>query len=229
MKTGKASEPKIVRYRDDIDAGRAEARRQQLLDSLTVAPFDDQYEIANPQPWNRLSLRPRDVGSTYLAWPKLPHLAMLKPENGLMEKRGGALIDIDPSALQTRMQTYFDASIDWASFELLGYPLAKNAAGYKAKETRTKALTKGAFDDKNIVRYIVRPFDVRYAYFTDISSIWKQVTSPALDAVLRWEPVPYVSAIGRRGSRGASCVLHALPWRQRRATRTFLLPPFQEA
>ena len=49
-------------------------KRQELLDSLTISPFDDQYEIAEPQQWNRLSFRPRDVGSTYLAWPKLPDL-----------------------------------------------------------------------------------------------------------------------------------------------------------
>ena len=174
VKTGKAGEPKIVRYRDDIDAGRAEARRQQLLDSLTVAPFDDQYEIANPHPWNHMSFRPRDVDSAYLTWPKVPELAVLEPVNGLMEKRGGALIDIDPSALQARMQTYFDASVDWTSFELIGHPLAKDAARYKAKETRTKALAADSYDASRLVRYIVRPFDVRHAYFTDIRSIWNE-------------------------------------------------------
>ena len=179
VKTGKASEPKVVRYRDDIDAGRAEARRQQLLDSLTVAPFDDQYEIANPQPWNRLSFRPRDVGSTYLAWPKLPDLSVLEPINGMMEKRGGALIDNDRSALAARMQTYFDQTIDWPAFELMGHPLAKDAARYNAEKTRTKALAAGAFNDIQIVRYIVRPFDVRHAYFTEIRPIWNE-TRPQL-------------------------------------------------
>ena len=174
VKTGKPGERKIVRHRDDINAGRAETRRQQLLNSLTVAPFDDQYEIADPQRWNRLSFRPLDVASTYLTWPKLSNLAMLKPINGLMEKRGGALIDADRSALATRMQTYFDKTIDWPAFELMGNALAMDAARYKAKETRTKALAVGTFDDKQIVRYLVRPFDVRYAYFTEIRPIWNE-------------------------------------------------------
>ena len=65
-------------------------KRQELLSSLDVIPFDGQYEVADPQPWNRLSLRPHDVDSTYLTWPKLPDLGMLQPINGLMEKRGGA-------------------------------------------------------------------------------------------------------------------------------------------
>ena len=149
-------------------------KREELLESLAVAPFDDQYEITHPQPWNHVSFRPHDVDSAYLTWPKLPQLAMLEPVNGLMEKRGGALIDDDYYTLAARMQAYFDKTIDWPAFELMDHPLTKNAAGYQAKETRTKALAKGAFDDKNIVRYIVRPFDVRHAYFTDISPIWNR-------------------------------------------------------
>ena len=174
VKTGKAGAPKIVRYRNDIDAGRAEARRKQLLDSLTVAPFDDQYEIANPELWNRLSFRPLNVSCTYRAWPKLPDLGMLEPINGLMEKRTNALIDLDRLALTARMQTYFDKSIDWSALELMGHPLAKDAARYKAKETRTKALAAEVFNDEQIVRYIVRPFDVRHAYFTQIRPIWNE-------------------------------------------------------
>lgn len=174
VKTGKTDESKVVRYRDDIDAGRAAIRRQQLLDSLSVTPFEDQYEIADPQPWNRLSFRPRDVGANYLAWPTLIDLAALEPVNGLMEKRGGALIDIKRSALASRMQTYFDPSIDWAAFQLMGNPLAKNASRFNARNARTRALATGAFHDKQIVRYIVRPFDVRHAYYTSVRPIWNE-------------------------------------------------------
>ena len=174
IKAGQTSGPNIVRYRDDIDAGRAEARRKQLLDSLKVTPFDDQYEIADPQPWNRLSFRPRAVDSSYLSWPTLPDLAAIEPVNGLMEKRSGALIDIDPSALQARMQTYFDKKIDWASFELMGHPLARNAARYDAKKARARALEKEAYDPSRQVRYIVRPFDIRHAYYTGFRPIWNE-------------------------------------------------------
>ncbi|MCY4331038.1 MAG: N-6 DNA methylase [Cyanobacteria bacterium MAG CAR1_bin_15] len=149
-------------------------KRCQLLDSLAVTQFDDQYTMANPQPWNRLSFRPHDVNNTYLAWPKLPDLGVLEPINGLMEKRSGALIDIDRSELATRMQTYFDKKMDWSTLQLKSHPLAKDAARYKAKETRTKALKAAVFDDTQIVRYIVRPFDVRHAYFTDIRPIWNE-------------------------------------------------------
>ena len=174
VRTGTSEAPQIVRYRDDIDAGRAAARRQQLLDSLKVVPFDDQYETADPQKWNRLSFRPRAVGSDYLAWPMVPELAILEPVNGLMEKRGGALIDIDRSALVSRMQSYFDRATDWHSFELTGHPLATNAARYDAERTRKKALAAESYDSSRVVRYIVRPFDVRHAYFSGLRPIWNE-------------------------------------------------------
>lgn len=174
VKTGKADEPKVVRYRDDIDAGRASIRRQQLLNSLNVAAFDDQYEVADPQPWNRLSFRPRDVGDAYLSWPTLADLAAMEPVNGLMEKRGGALIDIDRDALASRMQAYFNKDVDWGLLELTGHQLTKDAARFKAKATRTKVLAAAAFDDDRVVRYIVRPFDVRHSYFSEIRPLWNE-------------------------------------------------------
>jgi hypothetical protein len=50
--------------------------------------------------------------------------------NGLMEKRGGALTDMDRARLQERMKAYFDASMDWASFKSQGSPLGQSAARF---------------------------------------------------------------------------------------------------
>lgn len=170
LKYSQPASARTVSYRDFWGT----EKRQDLLNSLNVKPFDDQYESANPQPWNRLSFRPRNVASNYLAWPKLPELAALEPVNGLMEKRGGALIDIDDHALEARMKAYFDEKIDWPTLKLMGHPLAKDAARYKAAQTRNRALSKGEFEDHRVVRYIVRPFDVRHAYFTEIRPIWNE-------------------------------------------------------
>jgi hypothetical protein len=174
VKTGYATAPKIVRYRDDINAAKAAERRQQLIDSLSVVPFDDQYELADPQTWNRLSFRPGDVGADFLAWPSLTDFTSIAPINGLMEKRGGALIDIDRAELASRMKTYFDPKIDWAGFKLTGGQLAKDAAGHSSKNARTRALAEEIYDESRIARYIVRPFDVRFAYYTNVSTIWNR-------------------------------------------------------
>ena len=121
-----------------------------------------------------MSFRPRDVGSTYLSWPKLPALAALEPINGLMEKRGGALIDIDRAALAARMKTYFDSTVDWATLELTAPQLARDASGHKAEKARKAALKEETYDASRVVRYIARPFDVRHAYYTNVSTIWNR-------------------------------------------------------
>ena len=159
-----------VAYRDFWGA----SKRQDLLGSLAVTQFDEQYEVADPQAWNRLSFRPRDVDNTYLSWPRVPELASIAPLDGLMEKRRGALIDIDRDALVGRMETYFDEGVDWPAFEATGNPLAKNASRFDAMQARTKALAEGEFDGEEIVRYIVRPFDVRHCYYTGIRPIWNE-------------------------------------------------------
>ena len=74
------------------------SKREQLLDSLNNQDFDDFYQVSKPEQSNRYSFRPSDVSSQYLAWPKLTDLCKEPPSNGLMEKRGGALIDIDKSS-----------------------------------------------------------------------------------------------------------------------------------
>lgn len=174
VKTGKADEEKIIRYRDDLHEAKAKDRRQQLLDSLAVTPFDSQYAIADPAVWNKLSFRPNASSIDYRSWPSLNELSEISPINGLMEKRGGALIDIDKATLSSRMETYFDAKIDWNAYLLLGERgLATDAARFDAKSARTSALASG-FKAKNIVRYFTRPFDIRYAYYTDVRPIWNE-------------------------------------------------------
>lgn len=174
VRTGRPDEPKIVRYRDDVDAGRAEARRRQLLDSLRSDDFDAQYELADPQRWNKLSFKPRDVGADYLSWPSLRELAEAAPENGLMEKRGGALVASDPADLVDRMTRFYDQSLDWRTFAATGSPLAKDASRYAAEATRTKLLAETAFDRERIVRYVVRPFDMRHAYYHEARPLWNE-------------------------------------------------------
>jgi hypothetical protein len=57
-----------------------------------------------------------------------------------MEKRGGALTDMDRARLQERMKAYFDASMDWASFKSQGSPLGQNAARFDAEKSRKRLI-----------------------------------------------------------------------------------------
>ena len=171
LKTGKDGEKKIVRYRDDIDAARAEERRAQLLCSLDAANFNAQYAIAAPKKINFFSLLPLKVREDYLQWPTLAEFFKVGEFNGMLEMRSGALIDIERKPLEKRMRDYFNPDIEWAEYQAAGGGLAKNAARFDAQETRQKAVKVG-FNSENIARYGIRPFDFGHCYYTGVRPIW---------------------------------------------------------
>lgn len=159
-----------VRYRDWWGAGKREA----LLESLDDPQRDSHYAPANPSASNRFSLKPDTIAVAYAAWPKLPELAGHAPINGLMEKRGGALIDISRTALAQRMQAYFDQGKEDSEVQALHAGLLDDAAGFNAAKVRGKAILTESFSDARVVRYAVRPFDTRYGYFTSVPSLWNR-------------------------------------------------------
>ncbi|WNF13563.1 type ISP restriction/modification enzyme [Microcystis aeruginosa] len=150
------------------------AKREQLLDSLNNQDFDAFYQVSNPEQSNRYSFRPSDVSSHYLAWPKLTDLCKEPPSNGLMEKRGGALIDIDKSSLEKRIKMYYDTSITWEELKTLKTGLTKDASGFEAKKVRLKVQKSEGFQQNNIIRYLIRPFEVRWCYYSKISPLWNR-------------------------------------------------------
>jgi len=163
-----------VRFRDDLDDAKAEDRRKRLLDSLTAKTFDKAYTLAKPRPENRLSFRPEDVAAHYTQWPKMVDLCEAAPSNGLMEKRGGALIDIDRDALESRMRDYFDTNVSWEEYKAKQTALTEDAAGFSPKDARTKAIASESFDAERLRRYALRPFETRYCYYTPVNPIWNR-------------------------------------------------------
>jgi hypothetical protein len=180
VKTGQKAATKIVRFRDDIDAAKADARRKQLLSTLPKdfdkkheRDFNDRYETAVPERSNRLSFRPLNTADDYKSWPKLIDVAERKLD-GLFEKRGGALIDIDRQRLIDRIKSYFDVSVDWDSYKASSGALTEDAARFDAKKARATLLATESFDERRIVRLAVRPYDIRFCYYTDVRPIWNE-------------------------------------------------------
>ena len=149
-------------------------KREELLASLDATDFDAQYQNATPDLSNRYSFRPSDVGSAYLGWPKLSDLCSADPVNGLMEKRGGALIDDSRNALAERMRRYFDSRVSFDDLAKEGHPLTTDAARYDARKARDKAQLNEGFKPDQIVRYALRPYDNRWCYFTAVRPVWNE-------------------------------------------------------
>jgi hypothetical protein len=115
-----------------------------------------------------------DAIALYTAWPRLVELCAVAPSNGLMEKRGGALIDIDKNALEKRMRMYYDPEVEWETLSVVGTGLTRNAAAFDARKTREKVIKAEKFDQGRLVRYALRPFDTRWCYYTGISPLWNR-------------------------------------------------------
>jgi hypothetical protein len=167
-------EPAEVRYREWWGT----KKRTDLLSSLNDSHRDAHYESVQSVIANRYSLKPRDVSGNYLTWPKLIDLCAQPPINGLMEKRGGALIDIDRNALAKRIQAYFDSTQSDATVRQLHPGLMRDAARFDAAKARKKLLSHEIYDDSRLQRYAVRAFDTRHCYYTPIRPLWNEPRPP---------------------------------------------------
>jgi hypothetical protein len=149
------------------------SKRADLNTSLIVQDFSAQYQLAKPSRSNWLSFKSSDVAPAYREWPKLTDLCSVV-SNGLMEKRGGALIDVDKMSLEKRIRMYYDHQVSWETLKKQNKGLTKDAARFDAKKSRMKVLAKEKFDSTNIRRYALRPFDTRWCYYSAVRPLWNE-------------------------------------------------------
>ena len=149
-------------------------KRAEVLNSLQSEDFNQPYIQTYPIPETRFSFRPSQITEDYLEWAKVTDFCAVAPSNGLMEKRGGALIDIDRPDLEQRMKAYLDPNLSWEEFKVLGYKMIKPQARFDPKATRKKVLLQESYENQRIVRYALRPFEVRWCYYTPVRPIWNE-------------------------------------------------------
>ena len=179
VKKGKADGKPQVLFRDDLNAAKAIERRAQLVASLKAEDFDTHYESATPARSNRFSFRPSDVDAHYLKWPRLVDLCASPPYNGPVERRGFALISIDREALSSRMQKYFDPSVSNDKVQQIYPSLMMTGNRIVGPDARHKILQEFSYDPKCIVRYPLKPFDVRFCYLENLRPLFSE-PSPRL-------------------------------------------------
>ncbi len=173
MKNGMQHDPQVL-YRNDLNAAKAEERRQDLLASLQAPDFDAQYTSVYPTETTRYAFRPSNIPTRYHEWVRLIDLCAESPSYGLMEKRGGALLDIDRERLEYRIKRYYDSTVSWEELERMGMGLTRNAARFDAKKTRAKLLAAETYQSDHLVRYALRPFDTRWCYYSSVRSLWNE-------------------------------------------------------
>lgn len=208
VKTGDVSEA-TVKFRNDIAAARAQARRKQLLATLQEPDFENHYETVTPAADNRYLFWPETVVPQYREWPRIIDLCHFF-SNGLMEKRGGALIDVNPQALIARMEAYLDASLEWSDFLATHHPLAKKYARFDPKKARQKVLEAEQFSPDHVVRYAVRPFDVQWCYYIGERPIWNEPRPDLWDQC--WKDNWFILTRLRTGKNPEGQPVHYTPY-----------------
>jgi hypothetical protein len=175
VKNGKNKGQPPALFRDNLNAARAVERRAQLLKSLDAKDFDGQYLPARPEKRNRYSFRPEKVANMYLSWPKLVELAARQPFAGISEDRRKALISIDTEPLRARMKMYFDKDVEWSELQVLGTGLTQDVPRFSAKKARGILLeAEKEFDEKRLLPYAMRPFDLQRCYYSPVRPLWRE-------------------------------------------------------
>jgi hypothetical protein len=151
-----------VLYRDFDDA-RAEERRATLLRSLESPTNSPAYQSLNLVMELGYPLKPRHFEADYLSWPRLPELF---PQSfpGVKTSRDDVLVDIDREKLEARMTRYFDPSVSDAQIAEEMPSVMRDGGRFAAKNIRATLIKRG-FLPQNVVKYLYRPFDVRWVYW----------------------------------------------------------------
>ncbi len=168
-KGGETARP-TVRFRHFWGA----AKRRELLGSLKAKRFSAAYSTAKPSHGIRYSFRSARVTAEYSVWPALPELCAVPASNGLMEKRAGALFDVDRPALEQRMRAYWDRTIVWAEYQAICSALTQPRGRFDPVAARARATSTEPFLTERIVPYAVKPLDVRWCYYTGVRPVWNE-------------------------------------------------------
>jgi hypothetical protein len=168
------TEDAVFKYRDDINASSADARRKLLLESLKDTKFESRYEVveASTERWFRL--KPGQATEEYAEWPSVSDLSRAAPENGLMEKRGGELLNPDKADLEKKMRAYCDPSVSNQEIGEMVPGLMVDRARFKPLKTRFHFQAVEGFDPKGLKKYLLRPFETCWAYVSPARPLWNE-------------------------------------------------------
>ncbi|CAN5296891.1 DNA methyltransferase [soil metagenome] len=166
VKTGEEKKDETlakVFYRDDLNEANAAERRQHLRQTLEEENFEENYDITNPEEFNRFILKPFVVSEEYKIWSKLTDLSEIHPFNGPIERRGNSLIKFERDF--ESVKKYLDNDFSNNEVEIIEPRFMNSSGEFKAKKSRKLLLSNEIkFSESNIKIYPFKPFDIRYAY-----------------------------------------------------------------
>ncbi|MBN2139183.1 MAG: N-6 DNA methylase [Sedimentisphaerales bacterium] len=152
-------------------------KRQDLLASLKVKGPERRYEVARAGRENRYSFRPSKVADEYYKWASVTDLCSQKPFVGVEECRGGVLIDVDKDVLVERLKTYYDKNLNWDCVKERQPSLGNGLSDETLGKQREVILKKGPYEEGNLCKILLRPFDKRWCYHSTVKPLWNRARS----------------------------------------------------
>jgi len=101
--------------------------------------------------------------AAYISWPQLPELFPVSSP-GIKTSRDALLVDIDRDVLSSRMEKYFDTNVSNAQMSEIVPCSMESSQRFDPISTRVILHEKG-FRPWQIMRYVYRPFDLRWLYW----------------------------------------------------------------
>ncbi|MDA8145470.1 MAG: N-6 DNA methylase [Thermaerobacter sp.] len=188
-------------------------KRAALLEAVADGAKSDYMALRPPQELGHPFV-PATVERGYRTWPQLPDLFPVSFP-GVKTSRDGFLTDIDRDRLVKRLRRYFDPKVSHEEMRK-DYPtVMENMARFKAVATR-ESLQRRGFLPEGVIRYLYRPFDVRWIYWEPETKLLDEKRAEYRPQV--WEGNVWLSA-GKRNrkevfyqSQCTSCLadLHAV-------------------
>jgi hypothetical protein len=157
-RTANHRSPARIRFRDFWGV----TKRADILASAD--PFrPEKYTTIVPVLELGLPFREMVTNPGYTSWPSLPQI-FPTTFPGVKTSRDEALVDIDRPALIERITLYFDENTSDEEVRRVAPVLMADHKRFNALVTRRTLLKRGILKE-NFVRFLYRPFDVRWLYW----------------------------------------------------------------
>jgi hypothetical protein len=163
---------KQILYRDFWGTNKRADALATLNDDGTLNTSNT-YQKVNPTKQNKYSFRPSNIGADYESWLKLDELCFIPPFNGTIERRGNSLIAFNLETKEfEKVRDYFDLSKTDEDIAAIEPRFMKSSGEFVADNARKNILENAkreniGFNEKDIVAYPFKPFDIRAVYLSE--------------------------------------------------------------
>ncbi|MHB8050491.1 MAG: type ISP restriction/modification enzyme [Coriobacteriia bacterium] len=180
-----------VQYRDWWGA----AKRQDL--DAAAAGVPEGYVSHEPVLELGLPFRPAEVAAGYLDWPSIPELFPVSFP-GVTTARDDFVVDLDRDRLEERISRYLDSGVSDVE-TAARWPSAMNrTSAFDSVNARRTLIAKG-YRPEQVLRYMYRPFDVRWLYWEPEAKLLDRERSEYAEQVGGANRFLFTTARTRRG------------------------------